>query len=87
MVIANYGYQDGSGEYFITIDTGKCNGCGECVKTCPKDLLEMIEDDYDELVPKVRDEVSHQIGFLCEAGDCGYKCHYVCAGGAITHSW
>ena len=50
MVIANYGYQDGSGEYYITIDTDKCNSCGKCVDVCPKDVFEMITDDYDELV-------------------------------------
>ena len=46
MVIANYGYQDASGDYYITIDTDKCTGCGECAKICPKNILEMIEDDW-----------------------------------------
>ena len=87
MVIANYGYQDGSGEYYITIDTDKCNGCGECVPACPKDLLEMITDDYDELVPMVKPQISHQIGYLCEASDCGYKCQQACREDAISHSW
>ncbi len=29
-MLANYGYKDGSGDRFITIDTGKCDGCGPC---------------------------------------------------------
>jgi len=87
MVIANYGYQDGSGEYFIVIDTDKCNGCGKCVEVCPKNLLEMIRNDYDELVPVVKEEFSHQISYACEAADCGYKCQHACAEGAISHSW
>jgi len=37
-MIANYGYKDGSGEYFISIDTDRCNGCGDCVPACPADV-------------------------------------------------
>jgi ferredoxin len=84
---ANYGYQDGSGVYYITIDTDKCNGCGECVKVCPKELLEMVLDDYDELAPKVKDNAINQVGYLCEASICNYKCHEVCSEDAIEHSW
>jgi ferredoxin len=46
-MIANYGYKDGSGEYFITIDTDKCNGCGECVRVCPAQVLATTEDPND----------------------------------------
>ena len=35
-MIANYGYEDASGSYFISIDTVKCNGCGECVRACTR---------------------------------------------------
>ncbi len=34
MTKANYGYKDGSGEYFITIDTDLCNSCGKCAEAC-----------------------------------------------------
>lgn len=37
---AHYGYKDGSGEYFIAIDAGACNGCGDCVPACPLGVLE-----------------------------------------------
>lgn len=86
-MIANYGYQDASGEYYIIIDTDKCNGCGECANVCPKSIIEMITDDYDELVPMVKEELSHRIGYICEASDCVYKCQKVCTEDAITHSW
>ena len=48
-MLANWGYQDGSGQYFITIDTDKCNGCGKCVEACPQDVLEAGEDPVDPL--------------------------------------
>ena len=31
----NYGYNDGTGDYFITIDSGRCDGCEECVSLPP----------------------------------------------------
>jgi ferredoxin len=56
-MLANYGYKDGSGEFFITIDTDKCNACGQpagspanrgqCVEACPQKVLEMITDEAD----------------------------------------
>jgi ferredoxin len=46
---AHYGYADGSGEYYIIIDTDRCDGCGACASACPKDIFEIITDDYDDL--------------------------------------
>ena len=46
-MLANYGYKDGSGDFFITIDTDKCNGCGKCVPACPAGVLELITDESD----------------------------------------
>jgi ferredoxin len=86
-MLANYGYADASGDYYITIDTDKCNGCGECAQICPKDIFEMVLDDYDEKVPIVREEVCRQLGHECEAEVCGYKCQEICEEKAITHSW
>jgi Fe-S-cluster-containing hydrogenase component 2 len=48
-MIANYGYQDGSGTYFITVDTEKCDGCGKCVHACLYEVLEMVPDEFDPL--------------------------------------
>ncbi|NIR16795.1 MAG: 4Fe-4S dicluster domain-containing protein, partial [Desulfobacterales bacterium] len=56
---AHYGYKDGSGDYFIIVDTDKCNGCGECVEACPHGVLEIIEDEFnieDGLMAAVTDE-------------------------------
>lgn len=46
---ANYGYKDGSGEYFITIDTDKYNGCGDCVPACPYGVLGVGEVSLREM--------------------------------------
>ena len=48
-MIANFGYKDGSGEFFITIDTDKCNGCGDCIPVCPAGVLEIRENEFDPL--------------------------------------
>jgi len=48
-MLANWGYQDGSGKYFITIDTDKCNGCAKCVVVCPQVVLEVGEDPADPM--------------------------------------
>ena len=49
-MLANYGYKDGSGDFFITIDTERCAECADhpCVAACPAGVLEIIDDDYDD---------------------------------------
>lgn len=86
-MLANYGYADASGDYFITVDTDKCTGCGLCVEACPKDIFEMVPDDYNETVPVVKNYLSRELGTECEGENCGYKCQAVCESDAITHSW
>jgi len=90
-MIAQYGYADGSGEYFIVIDTDKCDGCGECVKACPKGVFDVLPDDYDDLVACVKDELLKSISYVCP----GYEkcrslevnCHTACPRDAISHTW
>ena len=66
---ANWGYQDGSGNYFITIDTDKCDGCGACVEACPQNVLEVGEDPVDpmreEPVAFVTEEQRKKLKFAC----------------------
>ncbi len=68
-MIANYGYKDGSGEYFIAIDTDKCNGCGACVDACPHGVFEVGEDPVDpfreEPVARATDEQRRKLRYTC----------------------
>ncbi|MBI4319280.1 MAG: 4Fe-4S binding protein [Chloroflexi bacterium] len=91
-MLANYGYKDGSGEFFITIDTDKCDGCAKCVEACPSGVLEMIVDDYDENVAAVTDEHRKKIKYSCApckpiSGPRELPCQVACAPGCIAHSW
>lgn len=90
--IAHYGYTDGSGEYYISIDSGKCDGCRECVTACPQGLFEVALDDYDDLVARVKDELKKEQKYLCnpcKAASQGraLPCVTACKPKAITHSW
>lgn len=89
---ANYGYSDGSGDFFITIDTDRCDGCGDCINACPEQVYETAPDDYDKTVARVRDEMASRISYACPgfagcAASHEVNCHSVCQPGAIGHSW
>ncbi|OHB74183.1 MAG: ferredoxin [Planctomycetes bacterium RBG_16_59_8] len=66
-MIANYGYKDGSGDYFIVIDTDRCKECpaGECIAACPQGLLERITDDYDDVVCAVKENFRNKLKYAC----------------------
>lgn len=93
---ANYGYKDGSGEYFITLNTDLRNGCRKCVEACPADILDVGEDQNDPLnedeAAFVREEERKKIKYTC--GPCQppkdrppLPCTAACDQDAIEHSW
>ena len=95
-MIANYGYQDGSGTYVISIDTEKCNGCGDCVEACPYGVLEIVEDLYEPLGEKlvviVTEDHRKEIKYSCAprkpiSGREELPCIAACKPGAVSHSW
>ena len=90
--IANYGYTDGSGDYYIVVNTDNYDGCGKCVEACPRDVLEVITDDYDDLVVTVREEHSKNLKYVCApckpvSGEPDLRCAEACPTSAISHSW
>lgn len=92
---AHYGYKDGSGDYFIVIDSDKCDGCGECVKACPNGVLELILDEFDidgGTMVAVKDEHRKKVKYSCApckpvSGERKIPCVSNCRTNAITHSW
>jgi len=64
----HYGYSDGSGEYYIRIDSDKCNGCGNCVKKCPQSALQtetVFIDIEDKNVASVTENHRKKIKYTC----------------------
>lgn len=89
---ANYGYTDGSGDYYITIDTDLCDACGKCVTACPAGVFEVIVDDYDEEVAAVVEGQRKKLKYTCApckptSGVVSLPCVVACEPGAIAHSW
>lgn len=95
-MIANYGYEDGSGKYFISVDTEKCTGCGACVEACPYGVFEVVDDPIDPLsdsqVAVVTEAERKKIKYTC--GPCKpvvdrppLPCVAACEEDALSHSW
>jgi Fe-S-cluster-containing dehydrogenase component len=97
-VIANYGYEDGSGFYYITIDGDLCASCSQhcCMIACPQGVYAMEMDDYDDVVAVVAEGARKRLRELCSTckrqnGDGGTEhklpCTAACPAGALRHSW
>jgi Fe-S-cluster-containing dehydrogenase component len=91
---ANYGYLDGSGQYFITIDTDLCLECKshDCVPACPKAMFQVFINDYDEEVAEIREEFRKKLKYECTickpvTDRPPLPCQKACKFGAIAHSW
>ena len=95
-MLANYGYKDGSGDFFISVDTDKCDGCGDCIEVCPANALELAPDDNDPfreepvviVVAEHRKKIKYTCGPCKPVGsDAAPPCIAACKPGAIKHSW
>jgi ferredoxin len=94
-MIANYGFKDGSGDWYVVIDTDKCNGCGKCVEVCPEKIFEVGPDEFDilreEPVAFVKYDERKKVRYICAPCKPGYgveppPCVAACEPGAISHS-
>jgi len=96
-MLANYGYKDASGDFFITIDTDRCNGCGDCGRACPADVFRVVGEDPNDPMREAPVAVVNGVGkkkLKYECGPCksvsvgpAYPCVAACKAGAISHSW
>jgi predicted CoA-substrate-specific enzyme activase len=92
MMKVQYGYTDGTGDYFITVDTELCDGCEKCVEACPSGILTMDKDGRGQPKVKVKEEVRKKLGFMCPGikacqQNNELNCQSVCSKNAIGHSW
>ena len=97
-MISNYGYEDGSGFYYITIDGDGCAKCAThgCVEACPQAVYVLEIDDYDDLVAVVTEATRRRLRETCSSckGQNGaggaerpLPCTTACPAGALRHSW
>ena len=92
-MIIHYGYSDGSGDYYISIDVEKCDACGKCVESCPQRTLELrpvMVDLEEKLVATVAEKHRQKIKYNCSACKPETRkapCVLVCDKEAISCTW
>jgi Fe-S-cluster-containing hydrogenase component 2 len=92
-IIIHYGYRDSSGEYYIIVDSEKCDGCSKCVEQCPRNALELVTvmiDLEDKLVAAVTEENRKKIKYTCSPCKPEINttpCVSACKKKAITCTW
>lgn len=92
-MITHYGYSNGSGEYYISIDNEKCTGCGQCINECPQKALQLdliMVDLEEKMVATVAEEHRRKIKYTCSPCKPELKkppCVCACDQEAIVLSW
>jgi ferredoxin len=91
-MIIHYGYEDGSGRYYVSIDAEKCDACRICIENCPQKALklDMVMLDLDDKhVAVVHEDHRKKIQYTC--GTChkqkAVHCIRACKKGAIATTW
>jgi predicted CoA-substrate-specific enzyme activase len=86
----NYGYSDATGEYFVTIDTPLCDGCGNCINACPVGIYKLSRNDSGSSKAIIKEESRKKLSSVCPGlANCKAEknCTDVCAKKAIALSW
>jgi predicted CoA-substrate-specific enzyme activase len=88
----HYGYSDGTGNYYITIDSGKCNSCGKCVSACPATVFEMMHSNGSQPKAAVKEMMRKKLAIVCPGHlVCSQEhkdnCHSICEKNIISHTW
>jgi predicted CoA-substrate-specific enzyme activase len=88
----HYGYSDGTGNYYISIDAGKCNSCGKCASVCPSAVFEMVSSDGGQPRAMVKESLRKKLAQVCPGHlACSEthkeNCHSVCDKSIISHTW
>ena len=92
---AYYGFEDGSGNYYIKINTNLCQKCKDkpCINSCPNTLFSKINDDYGTETIEIEAGRQHSIQaacdnckLVCHSNDT-LPCHKACPYHAIEHTW
>lgn len=91
-MIIHYGYQDGSGKYYVSIDAGKCDACNACIEICPQKVLKIdtvMIDIEDKQVAVVDEAQRKKIRYTCASCHEGNEipCVRACEKGAIAATW
>jgi ferredoxin len=61
--------------YVVTVDVAKCEACGDCVDSCPSELIAMVEENGKQYAM-----------FTGDPDECiaCYACESACNEGAVT---
>lgn len=93
-MIANYGYRDAEGEFYIAIVQDRCAECSgrPCIVACPRSLFVEEEDPYGEVVAAIDDRKRKTLRYECmeckpEGGRSTPACVKACLWEAVRHSW
>jgi Nif-specific ferredoxin III len=74
-------------QFVLSLDGGKCIGCGRCYKVCPRNVFDLVERDADELDEDLDDD-NLMVMTLADAMDCigCGACSRVCPKGCQSHA-
>lgn len=70
----NFGYKDGAGTWYVTVDTDACDACTgrdgvRCVDVCPADLWELTENEFEilseEMVAAIKGDRENDLRYDC----------------------